>query len=260
MTDYPVQNPVNDLVQNTVNKTKNAVEKAEKWKLPLKFKILFPIIQLLPVVFVLLAFRAYRVPEFRWYTFLLVILALVPTVAVYFFLMTKSKNKKRRAVAIILCTVYVPISLILSFVAFPRSRTTNIEDYRLFDSGVSDSQVYELLPRYAVSNDAEYYYDYTVALGDVYYDICAQWSLTDNEFKKEVERIKERWQDAPIVKNGNYNCMVLYSSYPEGDVFSEVCGNVIIFAYDEATRCVRYIVSYGEFGESLQYYLQLDWQ
>ena len=249
MSDYPIQNPLNDLVHETVNKTKNAVEKAEEWKLPLKFKILFPIIQLLPVVFVLLAFRAYRVPDFRWYTLLLVAFALLPTVAVYFFLMSKSKNKKRRAVAIILCTIYIPISLILSLVAFPRSRTTDIEDYHLFDSGVKHTQVYELFPQYAYTSyyevqpdntyqkksaEAKYYYNYSISLDGVCYDINAEWTLPYNEFKEEVERIASRWPEARVVERNGYKYMILNEAYGFPNI-------ITIFSYNEETQRVRYI-------------------
>lgn len=252
MTDYPVQNPINDLVQNTVNRTKNALKKAEEWKLPLKFKILFPIIQLLPVIFIVLSFCAYRVPEFRWYTLLLVILALVPTIAVYFFLMTRSKNKKRRAVAIILCTVYLPISLILSLAAFPCSKTTDIEDYHLFDSGVKHKEVYELFPQYAYTSyyevqpdntyqkksaDAEYYYNYSTSLDGVCYDISAEWTLPFDEFKEEVERIASRWPEARVVERDGCKYLILNEIYGFPNF-------ITIFSYNEETQRVGYIAVY----------------
>ena len=121
-------------------------------------------------------------------------------------------------------------------------------------------------------DDAHYLYRNLPAL-DYTYDIYAEWSLEPEDFREEVARVTKLYEEQEraiaeettkpyitTVEKGSYTCLIYlpYSPPP----FEEVNGSYTyyIFAYDEETLRVRYILCDSlENGEDQPYYLSLPW-
>ena len=162
------------------------------------------------------------------------------------------------------------------------SETTDLRNYRRFDPDVlanRSSFFLELFPTrppyYVVDgymDDAHYLYRNLPAL-DYTYDIYAEWSLEPEDFREEVARVTKLYEEQEraiaeettvpyitTVEKGDYTCLIYfpYSSPP----FEEVNWSYTyyIFAYDEETLRVRYILCDSlENGEDQPYYLSLPW-
>ena len=119
--------------------------------------------------------------------------------------------------------------------------------------------------------NAEYYYRYANGFLSVSYDIYAQWSISQEELVREVERVRtlfeskqegRHWSyEFTELTKGSYKCLVLsYGCEPFTDSASDAAVyNHLIFAYDEESCTVRYVSSYASGGGCYPYYLGLDW-
>jgi len=222
-------------------------------------------------------------PVFNFKVFLIVLVSLSPTVL----MVILPRNTVRfpwltaaRRVLLILCILSVPVSTILSAGVFSHSETSDIRNYRHFDTNCLANRspffqdLFPLWPHYftneqqpdgsweAVYLDAHYLYRNLPAM-DYTYDIYAEWPLKKEAFDAEVSRVRALYENSAekydIVQRGNYTCFFAY----DGDApFEEATDNYTyyIFAFDEQNLIVRYILCISlENGVDQPYYLSLDW-
>lgn len=250
--------------------------------------ILSLIIAVLPFWFTFGHNRYYVYPTFCFENVIFVLLTFIPTIIVLLLYFIKSKNGKRgfQIVMSVLCIIALPFSFVFSFGITGHSETTDIYNYRKFDSEClanRSDKFQALFPTWyvnpkkdiinpdgtysTINNDVKYYYRYLHAV-DYTYDIYAEWPLEKDKFSEEVKRVKalyQEWEDnsnVPYVevKKGAYNCLFWY--YYCSPPFEPVDNNYTyyIFAYDEENMRVRYIMCDSfENGVDQPYYLQLDW-
>ena len=253
--------------------------------------LLLGVVTWLPVILAILAaiisIHSHAYPVFNPKAFIIVLLALSPT----FLMILLPKDKVRfpwltiaRKVLIVLCILSIPISFISSICISSRSETSDIRNYRRFDTDCLANRssffqdLFPIWPHYFTNEeqpdgswktvylDAHYYYRNLPAM-DYTYDIYAEWPLEKEEFDKEVSRVKELFDlkagSYEIVQKGNYTCYFKYSTYGGSTPFEEVSDSYTyyIFAYDETNLIVRYIMCDSlENGVDQPFYLSLDWQ
>ena len=167
----------------------------------------------------------------------------------------------------------------MSFGIVSRSETTDFIYYLDLDSDCSANkspffrELFPTSPHYVTNEqrpdgswetvylEAYYYYCKRPAM-DYTYDIYAQWPLEQEEFDKEIARVRDLFEtrDYEVVRKGNYTCFFYYDY---GDPpFEQVTDSYsyYIFAYDEANSIVRYITCVSlEDGADQPYYLKLEW-
>jgi hypothetical protein len=170
-----------------------------------------------------------------------------------------------RKVLVVLCILSIPISFIASICISSHSETSDIRNYRRFDTDClanRSSFFQDLFPIWPHYLDAHYYYRNLPAM-DYTYDIYAEWPLEKEEFDKEVARVQSLYEsqssDYVTVQKGDYTCFFLYDGNPP---FEEVTDSYayFIFAFDEQNLIVRYIMCDSlENGVHQPYYLSLDW-
>lgn len=209
-------------------------------------------------------------------------IALIPSVILAFVYFPKKKRRRKTLTVVIstvLCTLFLPISLILPHTVPVISTTTDITDYLIIDADcvANRSQFFHKLfptwPHYFINEkqsdgnfktrylDARYYYRYFRGM-DYTYDIYAEWPLEKAEFDKEVERVKALYDTLSayeIIEKENYTCYVLYEG---AKPFQKATDNYsyYIFAYDADNLRVRYIYCDSlENGADQPYYLELEW-
>ncbi len=223
---------------------------------------------------------------FGWRNLLCIFLALVPTavVCLMFLLKRKRTGKPRRqwgrAVALCLCVLYLPFSLVFSVGTLGLSKTTDIRDYRRLDADCLANrysfyqELFPIWPHYfengangeTVWLDAKYLYWERAGM-DYTYDIYAEWPLREEAFDKEVARVTELFESCAdnrswkvaTVKKGDYVCLFFYQGTPP---FTPVTDSYTyyVFAYDPDHLRVRYILCDSlENGADQPYYLNLDW-
>lgn len=247
--------------------------------------LLLGIVTWLPVALSILAaiisIHSDAYPVFNPKAFTVVLLALSPTLLMV--LLPKVKFPWlpiARKVLIVLCILSIPISFISSIGISSRSETSDIRNYRRFDTDCLANRssffqdLFPIWPHYFVNEkqpdgswetvylDAHYYYRNLPAM-DYTYDIYAEWPLEKEEFDKEVARVQalyeSRSSDYITIKKGNYTCFFLYDGNPP---FEKVTDSYtyFIFAFDEQNLTVRYIMCDSlEDGVDQPYYLSLDW-
>ena len=249
--------------------------------------LLLGIITWLPVVLSILAaiisIHSDAYPVFNPKAFTIVLFVLSPT----FLMVLLPKDKVRfpwltsaRRVLIVLCILSIPISFISSIGISSRSETSDIRNYRRFDTDCLANRssffqdLFPIWPHYFTNEkqpdgswetvylDAHYYYRNLPAM-DYTYDIYAEWPLEKEEFDKEVARVQALYEsqssDYVTVQKGDYTCFFLYDGNPP---FEEVTDSYtyFIFAFDEQNLIVRYIMCDSlENGVDQPYYLSLDW-
>ena len=249
--------------------------------------LLLGVVTWLPLVLSLLAaiisIHSDAYPVFNPKAFVVVLFALSPTLL----MVLLPKDKVRfpwlpiaRKVLIVLCILSIPISFISSIGISSRSETSDIRNYRRFDTDcpANRSSFFQDLfpnwPHYFINEkqpdgswetvylDAHYYYRNLPAM-DYTYDIYAEWPLEKEEFDKEVARVQALYEsqssDYVTVQKGDYTCFFLYDGNPP---FEEVTDSYtyFIFAFDEQNLIVRYIMCDSlENGVDQPYYLSLDW-
>ena len=269
--------------------------------------ILVFIIVWLPVLLlfslsIIASFSAYAYPCFNTNPLYYICLfaCLLPSISVLIISKLKFTFKKPvKLIALALCVLSIPFSILLPLGLVTQSETTDFSNYRDFDVHcIANQDIFfqELFPVWpntfesvedgegnlkTVYLDAHYYYRYYAEF-DYTYDVYAEWPLEKDEFDEEVARVKELFEKYSktddylldenrsihtiegytTIKKGNYTCLFYGSSYANDEPFSKATDNYEydIFAYDEKNLKVRYISCASlENGADQPYYLQLDW-
>lgn len=272
----------------------------------LKTTVIF-IIVWLPVLLlfslsIIASFSAYAYPCFNTNPLYYICLFACLLPSIFVLIVSKLKfpfKKVIKFIALSLCVLSIPFSILLPLGLVTQSETTDFRNYRKFDVRCIANQdmfFQELFPVWpntfesvkdekgnlkTVYLDAHYYYRYYSEF-DYTYDVYAEWPLEKDEFYKEVARVKELFEKYSktddyildenrsihttdgytTIKKGNYTCLVYGSSYTNDEPFSKATDNYEydIFAYDEKNLKVRYISCASlENGADQPYYLQLDW-
>ena len=254
--------------------------------------ILSIVVAVLPFWFTFCHNRYYIYPTFHFRNAIYLIITFIPTVIILLLYFLRAKNVKKgfRIVMRVLCFIALPFSFVFSYGITGHSETTDIYNYRKFESDClanRDRRFQALFPTWYVNPvkdifnpdgthsveriDVRYYYRNLPAM-DYTYDIYAEWPLEKDKFTNEVNRVKtlfQEWKDNSEVpdqvkyievKKGSYNCLFWY--YYGSPPFEPVDNNYTyyIFAYDEENIRVRYIMCDSlENGVDQPYYLQLDW-
>lgn len=207
------------------------------------------------------------------------------------------------------------ITIILIFMTITPfcSQTTDPENYLKFDEVLTELDesstmldgIYKIFPRKIPIETKEnhprsikYFYEYTFNWDDCYktYDVCAEWMLTDTDYKVFKKSLSD---DSNVVHKGDWT-LIYYEGYGKvrfdyikGDKKAEKCddelkysesknefeienwdgyvGNCryktqykfLICAYNDKEQKVRYIASSSDTGfgnrKGGPYYLSLDW-
>ncbi len=208
----------------------------------------------------------YEYPVISIYAIIFSLLVIIPSVILIVF--SKRLHKKAtRLILLILCVLSIPNSYIIPSWITTHSETTDIICYRKFDAAcLANRSLFfsEMFPEWPHYSDAKYYYQYVTDF-DSTYDVYAEWPLEKQEFDKEVQRVKEVFENKNseyyvTVKKGNWNCLVIHER--SDPLFEEVTHSYdyFIFAYDEDALRVRYISCYSlQNGDRQPYYLSLEW-
>ena len=215
---------------------------------------------------------------------LLAILSLTPSVLILLLPLAKKNIKwKRRAgiALVVLILLNVPFSMLLSGGIVCGSVTTDYFNYMIVDTDINHAavryavelfpkqpQFYKVIDGERVDIDAHYLYR-NLSGWDYTYDIYAEFPIEQEELATEIDRVRELMDskvddhEYPVltnVKKGSWDCMILY--YYGAEPFEKVKDNYTyyIFAYNEETMKVRYLLCDSlDNGEYQPYYLQLDW-
>lgn len=261
---------------NITNSDKLLEEKENNKKYQRKRIIFFWFVALIHVGLAIFACIRYKFPVFYWSSLVFIILILLPS-GIITYILIRNKETIIHTIILALCVCYLPVSLILSFCAFDCSQTYEIKNY--LNTDIQLSQVELLFPQTlpisyneSQSSDIEnvntkYYYYYTKG-SNYTCDVYAEFTLTQEEFSKEMERIAEFYNKEEQIfgsevvfkmQYGDYKCFVISPNELFVDVEHEY--NYTIFAYDEQNLRVRYIVciNLDEYKTHQPYYLQLDW-
>ena len=102
----------------------------------------------------------------------------------------------------------------------------------------------------------QYYYYYNDCI-DASFDIVAQWSLSPQEYAQAKATAPDSVH--PIKHIGEWKCRYYVGTEP--DNWQDAPYAILIFAYNDRTRTVRYIASFNEqmiYPED-PYYTQLNW-
>lgn len=191
----------------------------------------------------------------------------------------KNENLKGSGLVLALGTLLlVPLicAMGISFI-WCDSYTTDIKNYRQYDRKVNDGGLFpDVLPeRSDLKEETDYKYHYNfITHIDPSWNIYAEWTLEQDAFDKEVERMKAlfaSWSEKnsdhiryTTVQRGGWTCLFEY--YKDDPVFEAVgddCNTYCyrVFAYHEATGQVRYIYDYCmDVVDEQPYYLSLEWE
>lgn len=125
------------------------------------------------------------------------------------------------------------------------SETSDIKNYKKFDSYVEmDQGIKKLLPEEVPQSaeDISYYYRYANCI-DPDYDIYAEWTLPEDEYLKEKERVMSLFEEQD---RKDLDKEDEYTSYVIGADDSNFKSHYyyLIFEYSDETNSVRYICSY----------------
>mgnify|MGYP003293871093 CR=1 FL=1 len=223
-------------------------------------------------------------PVFSQKAFIFLLIALFPSFGMMFLPKLKFQIPRKniyRNILGILCILSIPFCFLFGTLISSRSETSDIRNYRRFDSDCyanRDSFFIALFPdspHYSIGNEkqsdgswstvyrnAHYLYRKLPAM-DYTYDIYAEWRLGKEAFQKEVSRVKMlydiRATNYVTIEKENYVCFIYYFGDPP---FERVTDSYTyyIFAYDEEKQTVRYIWCDSlENGADQPYYLSLDW-
>ena len=239
------------------------------------------------------SFYSWHFPVIEPIAIVFTVLSLLPTMLVL--LLPKisiSPKLKRlaRSVLLALCVISLPFTLFFSINIVSHSETTDFRNYRRFDPDCLANrylffqELFPTWPRYFVNEkqpngdwkevylDAHYLYR-NLPAWDYTYDIYAEWPLEPEEFREEVARVTKLYEEQEqaiakestetyitTVEKGDYTCLI-YAPYSP-PAFEEVnySYTYYIFAYDEETLRVRYILCDSlENGYDQPYYLSLPW-
>lgn len=243
----------------------------------------FPVVLSVFILFQVRIRRYYPVYNLRGIAILL--LCWMPSFAVI--IISKihfSWSKIVKVVLLVMCIGAVPYCVLTSMCdVIISSETSDISNYRDFDVECNLNTGIDfdgLFPKYAHTSemeigkngkiqytkvDAKYYYRFIEDF-DSSVDVYAEWTLKQDTFYEEVERVKEFFQkqesDYNVIQQGKYRCLVLEDGWNRDAPFSPVTGSYyyLIFAYDEENMTVRYVYSASlQDGTVQPYYLSLEW-
>ncbi|MBR2884196.1 MAG: MerR family transcriptional regulator [Clostridia bacterium] len=161
--------------------------------------------------------------------------------------------------------IIVPCWICLGIVSliclwFSESYTDDPADYLVLDNWVESnfSEEIELIfpdeiPESALSTEhsynthfypftTEYYYFYNHIL-DPCIEIIGQWTLPKDEFNKEILRIEKINTEKTVVEKGDWVCYY-FADTEEYQRWDSKTYTFIIFAYNDESSAVRYIVSH----------------
>ncbi len=194
---------------------------------------------------------------------------------------TKKKEKNTLRVSFTcltaLCLIY-PFFILISFlfIALPiyQSSTTKPENYLEVDNYVKlhSQDIYNLFPadipfsatkferggKAVYPETTKYYYYYTFGDTPSYFDIVAQWQLSQEDYDEAKKRaFSESGEIVDEEKKNDWVCCYYDADFNENIAESYY----LIFAYNDKTETVRYIISYSRVdSENYEpYYLSLDW-
>lgn len=277
--------PVSDMKISTGEKMKN------------NFYITFAVVGLTIFLLTFIIFnRNYRYPHFAfnesWETHLRNALAILspfvcPLVLLLIRVIPKKVNKeslKRRVLTIIffvltiISMINLPITMLcIAFNTSVISQTENPTYYLNVDEYVQmyNDDIYECfpgnIPRSAISKDSnwyppdkfpkttKYFYQYSHAI-DPSFDIVAEWKLPKEEYDAEKESLLSRTDITGVKEKSSWTC-VYYEDFDEDKINRTFY--FVIFAYNDETNTVRYIISYcmdACDGLYKPYFYKLDWQ
>jgi len=213
-------------------------------------------------------------------------------------------------ISIIGSTVLTPFSFLIMVFSTPfYSQTTDIENYMKFDesleaefhSDYSDCPIYEVFPRKIplsakitshypynpeVPGTTKYYYNFTSCPDSNYgtYDICAEWVLSDDEYKRAKEDLpgdicldNDIFGISQIETDENIKEYLISQRKENNGYKIEIKGDwtVIYYINDEKMGCTYLIAAYNDKEQKMRYiassccghesfengpyYLTLDW-
>ncbi len=193
----------------------------------------------------------------------------------------KKKNKRIIAVIILifvwgLSWLALPQKMTFTVFAHPiYSQTENPTDYLVLDNyvrGAFGDDIYEIfpttIPDSAVSEGelfyppvnfpktTKYYYIYEAAIEERF-DIFAEWQLSQEEYNEEKERLSKKSDKiiSTTIK-GDWNC-VYFTEDDDEDISAGYY--ILMFAYNDTTRTVRYAASLDIEGIYTPHYLTQKW-
>lgn len=166
------------------------------------------------------------------------------------------------------------------------STTTDIYDYGDFDDWAREiiafTDAYKVFPYVVpdVAEDAEYYYCYSIGGGCDFQStmanlqLCVEWTLPEDEYEQEklaktkdkyktvweygVDGGKETTVKVEPVQKGEWSC---YSFEDEMTTLENETDSYlhVIFAHDDKTRRVRYVLCYASLADVRPYCYSLEW-
>ena len=179
------------------------------------------------------------------------------------------------ALIIVACCFYLGL-VSLFFMMFSESYTNDPEDYLVLDNWVESNFSEEIemifpddIPESALSIEnsnnmehypftTQYYYFYNHIL-DPCVDIVGQWLLSEDALNKETQRIEKLDKEKTIIEKGDWVCYY-FADIDELQSWNDKTYTFLIFAYNDKTNIVRYIMSHcTDSFESGPHYLYMDW-
>lgn len=187
----------------------------------------------------------------------------------------EKRQKLRRTCATVMVFVLIfaemallPLqTVILAWVYDVYSFTDNPQNYMELDEYTEHfaDDLYRVFPaviprevRYNESKtgSTKYYYKYQDCI-DPWFDIAAEWQLSDESFNAEVTRLTDMSDN--ITQKGDWTCVFLSENGEEQIGWHSYY--ILMFAYNDKTSTVRYIAAYCQdtCGSQVPYYTDLEW-
>ncbi len=230
------------------------------------------------------SFHETRFPVISPIAIVLVLVFLTPSMLMAILPRVKKNLEWKRTACIVLSFLIllsVPLVAICSIGVVSYSATHDYHHYLVLDEGLPvglEKKFYAFFPRkFDTHFDdvigggervalGEYYYRNLPAL-DYTYDVYAEYPVSREELDSEILRISalfEDWSSKYSVyvntHHGAYQCLIWYYARTEPFLPVDDSYTYFIFAYNEETLRVRYILCDSlENGYDQPYYLELDW-
>lgn len=280
--------PEDDTMSKLMYYLKNPKEGIKVLLRIIDFLLLFGAIAFQLILFSLISFEWKYPHVYDWCHFLvLLVMQFLPIIVSGAIILIAKLRKKRimrgiGVLAVVMVWILFIPNVVMGIGTPIESYTENFDNYRETDGDIIGAHPFldMLLPtsstarKYSREDNSNAVYHYRQrAIFDTTTEILVEWTLENDEFSKEVERVErlfesfysyegeESYYIYDTVEKGNYKCFVRY--YTEGArVFESGHEDykVFIFAYDETAKSVRYIYNYsGNNGAFQPFYLDLDW-
>lgn len=168
------------------------------------------------------------------------------------------------------------------------SKTEKTENYLSFDNFNVNNQLWvensirdvfpSIIP--SIAENVKYYYRYCCPFVSYELDVFAEWTLPNRAFEKEVNSkllygTKEKTElmtgedenqlsygesgEELLVEKGDWKLIYFADSESTRKEYEDGGYIMSIFAYNEKTNTVRYIVSTSDYGGHEPYYFTLEW-